>query len=374
MKRLPYISIKQALFQGDTIIIYGARQTGKTTLCKELLKEYPDGQYFNCDLLRIQEQLEQRNLEQLKQLVGKASLVVFDEAQRVKNIGITLKIIHDMMPEVQVIATGSSSFELANTLQEPLTGRAKIFTLYPISTQEYSDHYSSWQTLENRDRFLQLGMYPEILTLDALSAQEKLEQLTGSYLYQDILTFEQIKKSDIVIKILKLLAFQIGSEVHYHEIAQKLGVSAHTIQKYIKILEDTFIIFRLTAFSKNLRKEVTKSVKVYFWDLGIRNSIIHNFQPLHLRDDFGALFENFFIAERLKFLAYTKQKANVYFWRTYDQQEIDYIEESNGQLTAFECKWNPNKKVRLPKIFVQTYQNVTFKTVNRENFMQYVTQ
>lgn len=352
------------------IIIYGARQVGKTTLVKQLLSETDmNAEYFNCDYLDVQSLFAYENAGNLESSIKDYNLIVLDEAQRIKNIGLVLKILHDEFPGLQVIATGSSSFDLSNMISEPLTGRKVVFPLYPFSLEELSTGQSVIKSRRNIVRILRLGAYPSVILRNDKEALENLNEIVSSYLFKDILEFQQLRKPDILMNLLRLLAFQISNEVSYTELANKLKVDQTVVQRYIQLLEDSFIIFRIQALKRNLRNEVGKSRKIYFWDLGVRNAIIQNTNSLDLRDDQGALWENFCISERLKFMKYNHPLLfQSYFWRTYNQKEIDYIEERDGFFHAFEFKWSPKKRLQLPEDFKKTYGNTDFKIITPENF------
>ncbi len=371
IKRTIQTKIEQWFFKQKVIIIYGARQIGKTTLVKKIAADYgQDFLYMDCDLISNRELLQIQEVQQLKSFIGQYKLLIIDEAQRVQDIGLTLKILHDHFPDLQIIATGSSSFDFSNKISEPLTGRAITFMLYPISVAELNQQYNKLELHARLEIMLRYGLYPEIVDRPESEARELLAMLSGNYLYKDVLEFEQIKKSDLLIRLLQLLALQLGSQVSYHELAVTLGVNQNTIRRYIDLLEKSFIIFRLTSFKRNLRAELGKSFKVYFYDLGIRNSLINNFNHLGLRTDTGGIWENFCIVERLKLNNNKRRFATSYFWRTYDQKELDYIEERDGLLRAFEFKWNPKAKVKKVKQFFEAYPNSEFTVVNRENFLQ----
>jgi hypothetical protein len=307
---------------------------------------------------------------QLKKLIADRDLVLIDEAQRVKNIGITLKLITDQIKTTQLIVTGSSSLELSSSVNEPLTGRKYEFLLLPISTQEMAAYISPLEEqrlLENR---LLFGMYPDVITHIG-DAQDLLHQLTDSYLYKDIFAFQDIRKPELIEKLLQALALQLCSEVSFHELAGMLGVNSVTIQRYIELLEKSFVIFRLTAFSRNVRNELKKSRKIYFYDNGIRNALIKNFNLLRLRSDAGALWENFMVSERKKYLLFNGIHANTHFWRTHQQQEIDYIEEKNDTLLAVEFKWNPKASAQFSKTFLNAYKNITTRVVTPKNYLEF---
>ncbi|MBI5413645.1 ATP-binding protein [Candidatus Peregrinibacteria bacterium] len=362
--------IEKRLFKGKIIIIYGPRRVGKTTLAKEILRNHDsqDG-YFNCEEPDINRALTNKTSTELKKMIGERKLVVLDEAQKVKNIGLTLKLLVDNFPEIQVIATGSSSFDLANETAEPLTGRTFEFKLFPFSLNELKQKYSQLEIDRLLETFLRFGTYPEAVQADSGFAAELISDITRNYLYKDILEFERLKNPDLILKLLQALALQLGSEVAYTELANLLGVDKITVERYIQILEKAFVIFRLTPLSRNLRRELTKTRKIYFCDLGIRNSLINNFNELNLRTDIGAIWENFCILERLKFNSAEKRLPNIYFWRTYDQKEIDYLEEEGGIFRAFEFKWEKGK-YKFPVEFGENYPRSEFKLIYRDNFWE----
>jgi len=359
--------LKERLFQGKVVILYGARQVGKTTLVKKMLAEYGEkGRYLNCENLSVQQGLADLEAVKLNAFLGDYSLVVLDEAQKIPDIGKKLKLLVDTYPKMQIIATGSSSFDLSNKTSEPLTGRALHLMLTTLSVEEIVKNTDFLTATAELDKFLRLGSYPEIYSFSDESAIDRLNEIASAYLYKDILQFEGIKKSSIVQKLLQLLALQLGNEVSYNELANTLKVSRQTIEKYIDILEKSFIVFTLRAFSRNKRKEISKSVKIYFYDNGIRNSLIQNFNPLAIRNDQGALWENFCISERYKYNITHNKKPNIFFWRTYDQKEADYVEEADGKIHGFEFKWNPEKTPKAPKNFTEEY-NADFTVVNPKN-------
>lgn len=363
--------LKQLQKEPKIIVIYGPRQSGKTTLIKQLLTQI--GQtppIFNGDDIRTQEVL-MPNLRLLKKAVGDNKLIVIDEAQRITNIGLILKLLYDAL-NITIIASGSASFDLANKINEPLTGRAAIFTLYPLAVWEIPIELPDTSIKPRLEEFLRFGLYPKSITL--LSEEDKtnyLNDLISLYLYKDILSFENIRKPKKVIDLLSLLALQIGNEVSIQELAQNLSVSKIIVEKYLDLLEKMFIIINIRGFSRNLRKEISKTSKYYFVDLGLRNALIRNFNPLSLRSDKGALFENFCIIERIKSFANSRQAANFYFWRTYDQKEIDLIEERQGKLFGFEFKYS-KVKTKIPKEFLQTYPNSQIEIINQDNYLDFV--
>ncbi len=352
------------------IIVYGARQVGKTTLVKSLLaKSELKSEYFNCDYLDVQNLFSYENASHFENTVKNYGLIVLDEAQRIKNIGMVLKILHDEFPYLKVIATGSSSFDLSNMVNEPLTGRKITYSLYPLTYKELTSADSAVIARRKLERVLRFGSYPSVILNDDQKAFENLNEIVSSYLFRDIFAFQQLKKPEVLTSLLRLLAFQVASEVSFTELANKLRVDQTVVQRYIQLLEDGFIIFRLNAFKRNLRNEIGKSRKIYFWDNGVRNMLIQNFNPLNLRDDLGALWENYCVSERHKFLNYhLPRTTNSYFWRTYNQKEIDLVEEKENRLKAFEFKWNPNRQVRFPSDFRRAYPQAEFKVITPENF------
>jgi len=365
--------ITDRLFKGKAIIVLGARQTGKTTLLKTIETERSEKSlWLDCDEIDIRTKLNDANSQKLKNLIGNAKLVFIDEAQRVENIGITLKLITDNLKDVQLVVSGSSALEISNKINEPLTGRKYETVLFPISTAELIETNSTLseeRLLENR---LIYGLYPDIV-MNPGNEIELLKNLTNSYLYKDILFYKDIRKPQVLQKLLQLLALQIGSEVSYNELANSLQVDKETVERYIDLLEKSFIVFRLGSFSRNQRNEINKGKKIYFYDNGIRNALISNFNSLSLRNDTGALWENFLITERTKQNAYNLHFCNSYFWRTTQQQEIDYIEEHSGKLFCYEFKWNENKKAKLSTTFSKAYPEHEFEVIHRNNFIEFLT-
>jgi len=336
--------IEDKLFKGKAIILYGARQTGKTTIVKQIQNKHSDTSvYYNFDEPDIRKEFQEVTSDYLKKIIGDKKLVIFDEAQRVKNIGITLKLIVDNFKDIQVIATGSSSFDLASQTAEPLTGRKYEFYVYPFSLEELNpekDKLKIDRLLENRMIF---GMYPEVALKSKEEQEETIKNIAKSYLYKDVLQYQNIKNPEILEKLLQVLALQIGNEVSYNEISNVLDIDKKTVSSYVEILKKAFIIFDLKPFSRNIRKEIKKLRKIYFFDLGIRNALINNFNLLDLRSDKGQMWENFVISERVKLNNNHRIDCNTYFWRTHDKKEIDYIEEKDGRLYAFEIKWSKGK-------------------------------
>jgi len=372
IQRLITSHIIKNCFKGKAIIIIGPRQSGKTTLLN-ILKERLAGSsiFLNCDEPDIRELLTDATSTQLKNLIGKASIVYIDEAQRVKNIGITLKLIIDQIPEVQLIVTGSSALELSNTINEPLTGRKFEYILLPFSEEELIHHYSLLEEKRMLEQRILFGFYPDIVTTTN-DKKELLRSLAGSYLYKDIFAFQELRRSEVIEKLLEALALQIGSEVSYGELSNLLGIDFSTVTRYIDLLEKAFVIFRLRSFSRNLRTELKKSRKIYFYDTGIRNAILNNFQSLKLRADKGALWENFLVVERLKYYKFNNLDAKMYFWRTRSKAEIDLIEEKDGALSAYEFKWSPRRKVRIPLAFEKAYPHCKMHIINQENYLDFV--
>jgi predicted AAA+ superfamily ATPase len=355
-------------------IIYGPRQVGKTTLSKEIINDLKlKTLSINADQSKYIDILSSRDFAKMSSLVAGYELLFIDEAQRVPNIGINLKILHDEMPDLKIIATGSSSFDLANKISEPLTGRVWSYNLFPLAFCELKNIYSDFELKELLESSLIYGAYPEIfLAKNFQSKAEQLYEISRSYLYKDILDLQDIRKSGKINDLLKLLAFQVGSEVSLNELADKLDISRETVERYIDLLEKTFIIFRLKGFSRNLRKEVTKMNKIFFYDLGIRNAVIDNFKPLQDRDDVGVLWENFLIIERMKLLSYSRIESAHYFWRTHTGAELDYIEEIGGKLLAYEIKWG-KKSPSVSNSWLETYPDSEYKVINRDNFLEFVT-
>lgn len=365
--------IFQRLFKGKAIIIFGSRQTGKTTLLKTIADRYNDEYlWLNGDIEDVHLMFKNASPAKLKSIIGKNKLVFIDEAQRVKNIGLLIKMIVDELKDVQVIATGSSAFELANEISEPLTGRKYEYFLYPLSYQELEQHFGMLDEKRLLEHRLIYGSYPEII-MKIGEEKETLNLISNSYLYKDLFTYEKIKKPTLLKKLLQELALQLGSEVSYNELAQLIGADKTTIEKYIDLLEKTFVIFKLSALSRNVRNEIKRGKKIYFYDNGIRNSLLSNYTLLDQRTDKGALWENYIISERIKFINYNNYYSNIYFWRTTRQQEIDYIEERDGILHAFEIKCNIKKKVKFSKTFTEAYQNSETIVINPDNYEKYLT-
>lgn len=369
--RLLEQQIKEKLGSGKVILLFGARQLGKTTLLKKLFAAAPKMLWLNGDEPDIRALFDKVTSSRLRTLFAGYKTIVIDEAQRIENIGLKLKLAVDNIPEVQVVATGSSAFELANKVNEPLTGRKWEFRIFPISFEEMVGRHGLLEEKRQLHTRLLYGYYPEIVSNPG-NERELLKSLTDSFLYKDILLWENIKKPNKLIRLMQALAFQLGNQVSYNELSNLVGLDNKTVEKYINLLEQVFVIFRLTSFSRNLRSELKSSRKIYFYDNGVRNALIAAFQPIALRQDIGALWENWIIAERMKYLHYHKVWVNSYFWRTSQQQEIDYVEEKDGQIFAWEFKWNPSKHARFSKTFSKKYRPSVMEVINQDNFESFV--
>lgn len=370
--RLISSSIEDRFFKGKVIILVGPRQVGKTTLLRRIIAECQNECLFlNCDEPDVLQLLENSTSTELKMMIGNKKILLIDEAQRVENIGMTLKLMIDNIPDIQIVATGSSAFDLRNRLNEPLTGRKFEYKLYPFATAELINATSVLEEKRMLEHRMIYGMYPDVVNHPE-DVQNLLIELTNSYLYKDILMYKDIRQPDALVKLLMALSLQLGDEVSYNELGNTIGMKSETVERYIDLLEKVFVVFRHHSLSRNLRNELKKSRKIYFYDNGVRNSLIQNFKPLGLRTDTGALFENFMISERKKNIEYNQIHANTYFWRTHAQQEIDYIEERDGMLYAFEFKWNEKNKAKLPSAFAQAYPQHDFKVINRTNYLEFV--
>lgn len=371
IKRILQEKIESCFFKKKAVIIHGARQVGKTTLIQEIQKKFNgDSLYLNCDEPDLRASLTEVTSTELKNMIGSKKIVFMDEAQRVKNIGITIKLMVDNFPDLQVVATGSSSLDLADKIVEPLTGRKYEFHLFPFSLVELRQKYSLIEIRRILERRIVMGMYPEI---EEKPDEDRmlLKSLTSSYLYKDVLQYQDIRRPELLEKLLTALALQIGNQLSYNELANLLGVAKQTISNYIQLLEKSYVIFRLSPFSRNLRNELTRLRKIYFYDTGIRNALINNFNGLYLRQDVGALWENFMICERMKRNANNGLSVNSYFWRTHSQQEMDYLEDKDGKLDAFEFKWKSGKQ-RIPKAFINAYPDSRVECINQNNYEEFV--
>ena len=364
--------IKDKLFKGKAILIFGPRQSGKTTITKAILKSTAKGiRYINGDEFSDREAFSQPNAEKLKTLIGNNEIIFIDEAQKITEIGNAIKIITDHISSVQVIATGSSSFELANKLNEPLTGRKYEFLILPFAFSEMVNHTNIFEEQKNLELRLIYGYYPEVV-LKKDESMDLIKNLTSSYLFKDIFSLEGVRNHSLLEKLVKAIALQIGSEVSVNELSRHLGANHQTIEKYLTVLEQTYVIYKLSSYSNNVRNEIRKSKKYYFYDNGLRNSVIGNFTSLTLRNDIGALWENFIISERIKYNLYNNRDVKYYFWRTKQQQEIDLIEEHNGKLSAFEIKWNKSANLKLPKTFTNNYTVDKTGLINPESFPEFL--
>jgi predicted AAA+ superfamily ATPase len=371
IKRTIHDAIEQSLFQRKAIIIYGARQVGKTTLIRAIQeKSAVSSIYLNCDEPDIRRALSDKTSTELKMLTGNNRLVLIDEAQRVGTIGLTIKLLTDTAPDIQVIATGSSAFELSSRIEEPLTGRKREFRLYPFSLTELGQIYSPLEIRRIVERCMIFGLYPEIINAPE-TAETALRELVRSYLYKDVLALQQIRNPEALERLVQSIALQIGNEVSYNELAQQVGVDKKTIESYLRVLEQSFIIFRLGSFSRNLRNELKKSRKIYFVDTGMRNAVINNLNAPDLRSDVGGLWENFVIAERMKRNHNQRLFPNTYFWRSHQKQEIDYLEELNGVLRGYEIKWRETR-LKVPAGFSAAYPDCPVSLINRENMTGFV--
>ena len=353
------------------IVLLGARQVGKTTLLSELCEGKDRVLSLNCDNVDDVLALEGKTTTELRQLLSSYELVFIDEAQRVKNVGLTLKMIGDLKLETQVVVTGSSSLDMADEINEPATGRLIEYNLFPFSLPElalYSSEREENRLLENRMIY---GLYPEVVT-EPGDAKRTLMTLTNNYLYKDLFAYKGIKKPELIQKLVRALALQLGSEVSYNELSNLLGVDRGTVETYINLLEKCFVVFRLDSFSRNLRNEIKKGKKVYFYDNGVRNAVLSNFAPLELRNDVGALWENLMVSERVKRNAYSGNYAQLFFWRTHEQQEIDLIEEQDGMLHTFEFKWNGKARSSQPKVFASSYPSSTYEVITPENYWAFL--
>lgn len=371
IKRIVRGSILADYSRRKVIVLLGARQVGKTTLLAELQEGKGKILSLNCDNVDDVLLLEGRTSTELKYLLSPYELVFIDEAQRVKNIGLTLKMIGDLKLETQVVVTGSSSLDMADEINEPATGRLIEYNLFPFSLPELAESSSEREErrlLENRMIY---GLYPEVVT-EPGDAKRTLMTLTNNYLYKDLFSYRGIKKPDLIQKLVRALALQLGSEVSYNELSNLLGVDKGTVESYINLLEKCFVVFRLDSFSRNLRNEIKKGKKIYFYDNGVRNAVLSNFAPLELRNDAGALWENLMVSERVKRNSYLGNFAQLFFWRTHEQQEIDLIEEQDGLLRTFEFKWSGKARSSQPKAFANSYPNSTYEVITPENYWSFV--
>ncbi len=373
--RLLHNPIKKTLLERRKIVIlYGPRQTGKTTLIQSILQELPHKTlHLDADFNEVKEVFSHHSLRKMLEVIGNHELLFLDEAQNIPDIGINLKILHDHLPKLKIIATGSSSFELANRIQEPLTGRTRTYRLYPISMGELRLMHTPFELKQQVETYMLYGLYPEVLNLQG--SREKinhLKELSSAYLYKDILQLVSLKHSDKIYKLLQLLAYQIGSLVSLEELGKSLNMDRKTVEHYVDLLEKSFILFRLSGFSRNPRKEISKRGKIYFYDLGIRNALINHFAPIHLRSDAGFLWENFLIAERLKKRSYEQHHSRFHFWRTYFGTKIDLVEEYDGQAHGFEFKWKKRGRKKAPPSWSSSYPTASYQIIDKDNFLEFI--
>ena len=367
-------NLKKLITPGKVVVIYGARRVGKTTLLEKFLENEDKTKvlFVNGDDIVVRHYLESQSMNKLQDFVGEHLLLVVDEAQHIEKIGLNLKIIVDHMPHVKVIATGSSSFDLARDVGEPLTGRKFVLPLFPLAQMEISGQEKRHETEANLELRLIYGSYPEVVTTrDNARREEYLREIISSYLFKDILALEGVRYANKLVRILQLLAFQIGREVSLAELGRQLGMSKNTVERYLDLLEKVFVVYRRKGFSRNLRKEITKNHRFYFFDTGIRNALIGNFNPLAIRNDVGELWENYVITERYKSHEYNRHTVNSYFWRTYDKKEIDLVEEQKGHLSGYEIKWK-NIPVKIPRDWKASYPGADFSVIHKENYLKFI--
>lgn len=364
--------LREVVKAGQAVIVFGPRRVGKTTLLKKYLEGRDDFLFVSGEDIFVREILSSSSIEKLANFIGTKELLVIDEGQYIPNIGLNLKLIVDHISQIKIIATGSSSFDLAKQVGEPLTGRQRVIKMFPISQMELNRIENLAETKARVPSRLIYGSYPEVVTMtgDTLR-QEYLHELVSSYLLKDILAFEGMRKSKKIVDLLILLAHQVGQEVSHNELATHLSMSKNSVEKYLDILEQSFVVINIRGFSRNLRKEVTKTSKYFFYDNGIRNALINNYNPLHLRNDVGALWENYLIIERLKKQQYKQIWSHNYFWRTYDQKEIDWVEEREGSLFGYEFKWG-DACLKPPKLWVETYPQASFVGINPNNYLEFI--
>lgn len=367
--------LKSLIGKNKVLLILGTRRVGKTVLINKIIKEYnKQVVLLNGEDMATQEILQQRTAANYKRIAGDAQLLVIDEAQAIPETGKVLKLMIDSLPDLTIIATGSSSFDLLNKAGEPLTGRKIQFQLYPVAQLELESRENFVETRQHLEERLVFGSYPEMLQLPSYREKEEyLQELVQSYLLKDILAFEGIRQSNKIMKLLRLIAFQTGSEVSYNELGNQLGISKNTVESYLDLLSKVFLIYRLPAYSTNQRKEISKGSKWYFADNGIRNAIANDLRLLNLRQDTGSLWENYLLSERIKRNSYLHEHVQYFFWRNYDQQEVDFIELKQGKLYAYEFKYNNNKRVKIPAAFSAAYPEVLFKCITKDNYLDWIT-
>jgi len=374
VERTLYNHIQGYLKPGKVNIIYGARRVGKTSLMRRLSQELDlSFLWLDGELPETHDLLARKNLNTYKNLVDNYELIIIDEAQEIPDIGKALKIMVDNFPEKKFLASGSSAFDLSNEMGEPLVGRAYWHELYPLSQSELSHHENIIDTKRLLPERLIYGSYPEVYTMTGYPEKQRyLAELTNAYLLKDILNYDGIRNSAKIMDLLQLIAYQVGKEASLQELGRQIGMSKNTVEKYLDLLEKVYVIKKITGYSKNLRKEITKTHRYYFWDCGIRNAIINDYRPINARQDKGELWENYIITERLKKLDHMEDTARSYFWRTYDQQEIDCIETKDGQIAAYEIKYG-NKTARIPKAFARAYPEASYEVINKENYLEFIT-
>ena len=365
--------LKETVRPGKVVVVYGPRRVGKTTLINKYMESmHEEALLVSGDDILVRQYLESQSTEKLKEFVGNQSLLIVDEAQYVRQIGLNLKIIVDKIPGIRVIATGSSSFDLARDIGEPLTGRKYVLKILPLAQMEISQIEKSHETKAHLESRLIYGSYPEVVLLKGIKdRQDYLRELLSSYLFKDILQLEGIRHADKLQRLLQLLAFQIGKEVSLTELGSQLGLSKNTVERYLDLLEKVFVIYRRNGFSRNLRKEIIKNHRYYFYDNGIRNALINNYNPLRLRNDIGELWENYMVTERMKRHEYLRNPVNAYFWRTYDKKEIDLVEEEEGGLSGFEFKWKSGRG-NAPKEWETAYPASSFQVIHQENYLNFI--
>ena len=366
-------NLKRLVKPGKVLVIYGPRRVGKTTLVQNFLENYP-GKYYQAsgDDAQLKTILESQQFSKIIPYFKDYDLVFIDEAQRINEVGLSLKILVDQLPHLKIVVTGSSSFDLAGKIGEPLVGRQKIIQLHPLAAIELKDNYGAMYVKQNLENLLIFGSYPEVITAHSYQAKsEYLRQIRDSYLFKDILELQNIRNSKKILDLLRLIAFQIGQEVSLQELGSQLGLSKNTVGRYLDLLEKSFVLINIRGFSRNLRKEISKTSRYYFYDNGVRNAVINNFNLLPNRNDLGQLWENFLLVERLKKNSYRNIDVNSYFWRTYRQQEIDLVEEKQGKLFAYEIKW-ANNQVAIPSEWAKSYPQATFKVITQDNFLDFI--
>jgi len=366
-------NISKYIVDGKVLIIYGARRTGKTTLLRQFVKSIKEDYIFvSGEDISVQDYLSSQSIQKLKDFIGESKLLIIDEAQAIKNIGINLKLMVDHIPGLKIIATGSSTFDLSQSVGEPLTGRNFVITQFPLAQIEIMNIENKAETMANLESRLIYGSYPEIVKMNGNSLKKDyLNELVNSYSLKDILQYENIRNSEKLKRLLQLIAFQIGKEVSITELGKQLGMGKNTVDRYLDLLEKVFVIYKLPGFSRYLRKEIQKSNRYFFYDLGIRNALINNFNPLDLRNDIGQIWENYLITERMKKFSFKRTFHNYYFWRTYDQKEIDLVEENDGNVIGYEIKWNKNKSSN-KKSWLKTYPDSVFEIINKENYIEFI--